>query len=105
MSFYSFDFSLQIQCRRDFSANCRGTHTHNTGKTYDLLLRVLVGAQQVDRLHVAEVDVVSEQEDEEQLADVLLLAVAIESLVPFELGADVGQLFVDPLDFGFLALT
>lgn len=52
-----------------------------------------------------EVDVVAQKEDEEQLADILLLAVAIQSLVPFELGADVGQLFINPFDLSLLALT
>ena len=54
---------------------------------------------------MAEVDVVSEQEDEEQLADVLLLLVAVQGLVALELGADVGQLLVDPLDLGLLAFA
>ena len=82
------------------------THTeHNQWRTYNLFLCVLVGAQQVDCLHVSKVDVMAEQEDEEQLADVLLLAVAIQGLVPFKLGADVGQLFVDPFDLSLLALT
>ena len=35
---------------------------------------------------MAEVDVVAEQEDEEQLADILLLLVAVKSLVTLELG-------------------
>ena len=37
---------------------------------------------------MAEVDVVAEQEDEEQLADVLLLLVAVKSLVTLELGPE-----------------
>ena len=48
---------------------------------HNLLLGVLVGAEQVDCLHVAEVDVMSQEEDEEQLTHVLLLAVAVQSLV------------------------
>lgn len=47
----------------------------------------------------------SQQEDEEQLADILLLTIAIQCLVPLELGADVGQLLIDPLDLCLLALT
>jgi hypothetical protein len=35
---------------------------------------------------VAEVDVMAQQEDEEELADILLLLVPIQSLVPLELG-------------------
>ena len=54
---------------------------------------------------MSKVDVMAEQEYEEQLADILLLAVAIQGLVPLKLGADVGQLFIDPLDLGFLAFT
>ena len=49
--------------------------------TYDLFLGVLVGAEQIDGLHVPEVDVVAEQKDEQQLADILLLLVAIQRLV------------------------
>ena len=41
--------------------------------THNLFFGVLVGREQVDRLHVAEVDVMSEEEDEEEFADVLLL--------------------------------
>lgn len=74
-------------------------------RSYDLFLGVLVGAEQVDGLHVSEVDVVAQQENEEQLADVLLLAVAVQRLVALELGADVGQLLVDPLDLRLLAFT
>ena len=50
--------------------------------TYDLLLGVLVGGEQVDGLHLAEVDVVAEEEDEEQLAHILLLLVPVQRLVP-----------------------
>ena len=54
---------------------------------------------------MAEIDVVAQEEDEEQLAYVLLLLVAVESLVAFEFGADVGQLFVDALYFGLAAFA
>lgn len=74
-------------------------------RTYDLFLGVLVGAEQVDGLHVPKVDVMAEEEDEEQLADILLLAVAVQRLVALELGADVGQLLVDALDLRLFALT
>lgn len=73
--------------------------------TYNLLFCIFVGTQQIDGLHVSEVNVMAKQEDKEQLADIFLLAVAIESFVPFEFGANVGQLFIDPLDLGFLAFT
>jgi hypothetical protein len=49
-----------------------------------LFLGVLVGGEQVDCLHVTEVDVMAEQEDEEQLADVLLLLVPVQRLVALE---------------------
>lgn len=54
---------------------------------------------------MSKVNVMAKQKDKEQLADILLLAVAIQSLVPFELGADVGQLFINPFDLSLLALT
>ena len=50
--------------------------------------KVLWHWHQVDRLHVAEVDVMAQQEDEEELADILLLLVPIQSLVPLELGPE-----------------
>lgn len=73
--------------------------------TYNLLLCVLVGTEQVDGFHVSKVDVMAKQEDEEQLAYIFLLAVAVQGLVPLELGANVCQLFIDPLDLRFLAFT
>lgn len=54
---------------------------------------------------MAKVDVMSKQEDKEQLAYILLLLVAVQSLVPFELGANIGQLLVDALDFCLLTFT
>lgn len=54
--------------------------------TYYLLLCVLIGAEQVHGLHVAEINVVAQQEDEEQLAHVLLLAVAVQGLVSWSTG-------------------
>lgn len=45
--------------------------------TYDLFLGVLVGAEQVDGLHVSKVNIMAQKEDEEQLADILLLTVTI----------------------------
>lgn len=54
---------------------------------------------------MSKVNVVAKQENEQQLADIFLLAVAIQSFVPFELGSNVGQLFIDPFDLCFLTLT
>lgn len=54
---------------------------------------------------MTEVNVVTEQKDEEQFADILLLLVAIERLVSLELAADVGQLFVDSLYLSLLTLA
>lgn len=73
--------------------------------THNLLLCVLIGAEQIDSLHVAKVDVMAQQKDEQQFADILLLAVAIQRLVTFEFGADVGQLLVNTFDLCFLTLT
>ena len=52
-----------------------------TARTHNLLLCVFVGAEQVNSFHVAKVNVMSQEEDKEQLADILLLTVAIQSLV------------------------
>ena len=54
---------------------------------------------------MTEVDVVSEEENEEQLAHVLLLLVAVQRLVTLELGPDVGELLVDTLHLRLLALA
>ena len=54
---------------------------------------------------MAKVDVMSQQEDEEQLADIFLLLVAIKRLVALELATNVGQLLVDTLDLGLFALA
>lgn len=53
------------------------------GPTYNLFLRVLVGAEQVDSLHVSKVDVMAQKKDEEQLADILFLTVAVQSFVSY----------------------
>lgn len=90
-----------VYCKNKWACGLGGRHT----RTYYLFFCVLVGAQQVDCLHVAKVDVMAKQENEEQLAHILLLAVSIQSLVALELGADVGQLLIDPFDLRLLAFT
>lgn len=72
---------------------------------HDLLLGIFVRGEQVDRLHVAEVDVVAKQEYEQQFAHIFLLLVAVQRLVTFEFASDVRELFVDALHFGFFALA
>ena len=54
---------------------------------------------------MSKVNVMAQQKNEEQLADILLLAVPIQSFVPFKLGTNVGQLLVDSFNLSFLALT
>lgn len=70
-----------------------------------MLLGVFVRRQQVDRLHLAEIDVMAEQKDEQQLADVLFLLVAVQRFVSFKFAPDVGELLVDTLDFRFFTFT
>lgn len=70
-----------------------------------MLLRVLVGRQKVDGLHVPKVNVMAEEKDKEQLADVFLLLIAIKGLVSFKFGSYVGQLLVDPLDFSLFTFA
>jgi len=65
-----------------FSKFWNTTHTPKAPSlAYYLFLCVFVGWEQVDRLHVAKVDVVAEEEDEEQLTHILLLLVAVQRLV------------------------
>ena len=49
--------------------------------TYNLFLCVLVRRQQVDCLYLTKVNVVTEEEDEEELAHIFLLLISIECLV------------------------
>ena len=56
---------------------------HSTG-TYNLFLCVLVRGQQVDRLDLAEVNIVTKQEDEQELANIFLLLVTIQCFVSLE---------------------
>ena len=97
---------------------------HQSKGTYNLFLCVLVGGQQVDCLDLTEVNIVTQQEDEQELADIFLLLVAIQCFIALksvfgigsstrgwrregylELAPDVGQLFVYPLDLGLFTLT
>ena len=54
---------------------------------------------------MTEINVMAEKEDEEELANVFLLLVAVQSLVAFEFRPNVGQLLVDPLNFRFFTFT
>lgn len=73
--------------------------------TYNLLLRVFVGRQQINSFHVTKINVVSEKEDEEQFTDILLFLVSIQSLVSLKFVSDVGQFLVYPFDFSLFAFT
>ena len=46
--------------------------------THDLLLRILCARDEVDGLHVTDVDLISEDVGEDDLGEVLLLLVSIE---------------------------
>lgn len=54
---------------------------------------------------MAKVDVVTEKENEQQLANIFLLLVSIQGLVALEFVSDVGEFFVNSLNFGFFALA
>ena len=49
--------------------------------THDLFFGIFVGGEEIDGFHVAEIDVVAEEEDEEKFADIFLLLVAVQRLV------------------------
>ena len=73
---------------------------HRNEQVPNLLFRVLVRAQQIHRFNMSKVDVMSEQENEEQLADVLLLVIPVQCLVALELAANIGQFFIDAFRLG-----
>ena len=54
---------------------------HHSRGTYNLLLCVLVRGQQVDCLDLPEVDIVTKQEDEQELANIFLLLVTIQCFI------------------------
>ena len=51
--------------------------------SYNLLLSVLVGAEEIHCLHVSKVNIMTQQENEEELTHILLLLVAVQCLVPW----------------------
>ena len=55
--------------------------TEHQSETYNLFLCVFVGAEQINGLHVTEVNVVAQQENEQQFADIFLLLVAVQRFV------------------------
>lgn len=73
--------------------------------TYNLLLRIFVGGQQVNSFHVTKINVMSEKEDEEQFTDILLFLISIQSLIPLKLVSNIGQFLVYPFDFSLFAFT
>lgn len=54
---------------------------------------------------MSKVDVVTQQEDEQQLADIFLLLIAVESLVAFELTSNVRQLLIHTLHLRLFAFA
>lgn len=70
------------------------------GQITDLLLRVLVGRDQVDSLEMTKIDVPAQDVDVQQLADVFLLMVATQVAI-LELLTDIGKLLVDSLFLEF----
>lgn len=51
------------------------------------------------------VNVMAKKKNEQQLADILLLLISIESFVTFEFAPNICQLLVYPLDFCLLAFA
>lgn len=70
-----FSLSRRVQARYPWGRKKKQTAGMQT-VAYNVLLRVLVRGNEVDGLHVTEVNVVPEHEDIEQLADVLLAVVS-----------------------------
>lgn len=62
-----------------------GVDKHRDEEVSDLLLRVLVTGEEVHGFHVSKVDVMTQEEDEKKLADILFLLVPIKRLVSLEL--------------------
>lgn len=54
---------------------------HGWDMTYYLLLCVFVRTQEIHSLHVAKINIMPQEEDEKQLADVLFLTVAIKGFI------------------------
>ena len=56
-------------------------HGHHSTVTYNLFLGVLIGGQQVDSLDLTEVNIVTKQEDEQELANIFLLLITIQRFI------------------------
>ena len=54
---------------------------------------------------MTEVNVVTQQEDEQQFADILFLLITVQRFVAFEFISNVRQFFIDPFDFGLLTFA
>eukprot|EP00756_Hemistasia_phaeocysticola_P040517 Hpha_TRINITY_DN16867_c2_g1::TRINITY_DN16867_c2_g1_i3::g.149171::m.149171 len=74
------------------------------GEVPDMLLGVLVSRQQLNALHVPEIDLVAQHEDVQQLANVFLLVVPLQCLLLLELLSNVVKFLVDSLLFRLLRL-
>lgn len=57
--------------------------------TYNLFLRILIRRQQINSLHMSEINVMTKEENEQQLAHIFLFLISIECLVPFKFTANV----------------
>lgn len=54
--------------------------------THNLFFCVSIGTEQVYSLHMTKVNVVPQEKDEKQLADIFFLTVTIQSLVTWKVG-------------------
>lgn len=70
-----------------------------------MFLGVFVRRQQIDRFHMAKVNIVAQQEYEQQFTDIFLLLVAVQRFIAFEFAANVSQFLVDTLNFCFFAFA
>lgn len=54
---------------------------------------------------MAEIDVVAQQKDEQQLANIFLFLVTVQRFVAFKFATNIGQLFVYALYFSLFAFA
>lgn len=66
------------------------------GKVANLLLRVLVGRNQIDSLQMSKLDVESQDVDIQKLANIFLPVISAQIPI-LELLSNIGQLFINPL--------
>lgn len=73
--------------------------------THNLFLGILVRREQINGFHMPEINIMSQEKNEQQLTHIFFLLITVKRFISFKFTSNVGQFFIDTFHFSFFAFA